>query len=346
MKKIISPFAFAGRLFVFTMLIIMTGCGGGDDSDGNADNNVLSGDFTPCWGVPQGPSIPPARGRVLIASSSNGVDFQRLTDPKLALVIDRAGVPDAVVLANGRILLYFVAGCKYYDGVEHNVDEIAVGVSDDNGTSWIFKNVNFTGIPGDLTRAVDPNVVLMPSGELSLFGTMWAGNDPEPRIYSFLSKDGGFTYAFKGLRYDPDACPSEGVFDPENYRFSDSNWQILTGGACGHALSTDGGNTFANLGVFSNMFVTHEVAVTDTPGAYRAYVLGSGALAIRSFRSDAAPWTAWTLEPGERLMLNTAAGMESCELGFPTVVKTAGQGYFMFYQTLIPGCACGGGSSQ
>jgi hypothetical protein len=346
MRKINFLVGFRGRLFAFIMLIIMTGCSGGNDNGDNGDSGVLTSDFTPCWGVQQGPSIRPAQCRVLIATSANGIDFQRLADPKQALVIDRVGVPDAVVLASGRILLYFVAGCKYYEGAEHNVDEIAVAVSDDNASSWVFKNVNFSGIPGNLSRAVDPNVVLMPSGELSLFGTMWLDNDPKPRIYSFLSKDGGFTYAFQGLRYDPDACPVDGVLDPENYRFSDANWQIFTGGPCGHALSTDGGNTFTNLGSFSNMFVTHEVAVTDTPGAYRAYVLGSGGLAIRSLRSDAAPWSAWTPEDGERLTLSTASAMESCELGFPTVIKTPSHGYFMFYQTTIPGYACGGGSKR
>lgn len=345
MKKNTFPFSLNRKFFAFVVMIIMAGCGGGDDSGDNGDSGVLTSDFTPCWGAPQGTSIPPARSRVLIATSANGVDFQRLADQKQALVLDRAGVPDALVLPNGRILLYFVAGCKYYDGAEHNVDEIAVAVSDTDAASWVFKNVSFTGIPGNLIRPVDPNVVLMPSGELSLFGTMWIENDPKPRIYSFLSNDGGFTYAFQGLRYDPDACPVDGVFDPENYRFSDTNWQIFTGGACGHALSTDGGNTFTNLGVFSNMFVTHEIAVTDTPGVYRAYVLGSGGLAIRSFRSAAAPWTAWTLEDGERLTMNTASGMESCELGFPTVVKTSRLGYLMFYQTLIPGIGCQGGNN-
>jgi hypothetical protein len=99
------------------------------------------------------------------------------------------------------------------------------------------------------------------------------------------------------------------------------------------------------LGSFSNMYVTHEIAVTDTPGAYRAYVLGAGGLAIRSFRSDAAPWSVWTLETGERLTLGTTAGMESCVLGFPTVVKTANQGYLMFYQAVIPGVGCEGGNN-
>ncbi len=318
-------------LLALALLIAMAGIGEGD---------VLTNDFTPCWGAPQGPAITPAVGRALIATSSNGMDFQRPTDPELALVVDRIGVPDAVVLPSGRILLYFVAGCKYYDGAEHKTDEIAVGVSDTNGSDWVFKNVEFTGVPGDLSRAVDPNVVLLPGGELSLFGTMWVEHDSRSRIYSFLSTDGGFTYAFNGLRYDPAGSP-DGVLDPENYRFSDTSWEILTGGECGHGLSTDGGNTFTCLGRFTDAAVVHEVSVTDFPGTYRAYSPGDGR-AIKSYHADTAPWTTWTQEPGERLTLDTTSTMESCEVVFPTVVKTASAGYLMFYQTTIPGCSCPG----
>ena len=325
--------AWGGPLrLAFAMLIAMAGLGEGD---------VLTDDFTPCWGAPQGPAITPAIGRALIATSSNGMDFQRPADPELALVVDRIGVPDAVVLPNGRILLYFVAGCKYYDGAEHQTDEIAVAVSDDNASSWVFRNVEFTGVPGNLSRAVDPNVVLLPGGELSLFGTMWVDHESRPRIYSFLSTDGGFTYAFNGLRYDPAGSP-DGVLDPENYRFSDTSWQILTGGDCGHALSTDGGNTFTCLGRFPDSAVVHDVSVTDSPGSYRAYTPGVGGLAIKSYQSETAPWTTWTQEPGERLTLDTSSTTESCEVVFPTVIKTVNLGYLMFYQTTIPGCSCPG----
>jgi len=326
-----SRVACSGALLLaFSALIAAVGHGAGD---------VLTGDFTPCWGAPQGAAITPAIGRALIATSSNGMDFQRPTDPELALVVDRIGVPDAVVLPSGRILLYFVAGCKYYGGAEHKADEIAVGVSDNNGLDWVFKNVEFTGVPGNLSRAVDPNVVLLHGGELSLFGTMWVNHESRPRIYSFLSTDGGFTYAFNGLRYDP-AGSTDGILDPENYRFSDTSWQILTGGDCGHALSTDGGNTFSCLGRFFEGYVPREVSVTGAPGSFRAYAPAPGSLAIASFRSDAAPWTTWTLEEGDRLALSTTSTMESCEVVFPTVVKTASLGYLMLYQTTIPGCSC------
>lgn len=303
---------------------------------------VLTDDFTPCWGPPQGPTDTPSRGRVLMAHSRDGLSFQRPADPELALVVDRVGVPDAVLLPSGRILLYFVAGCKYYEGAEHKVDEIAVGVSDNKGFTWVFKNVEFTGIPVGLSRPVDPNVILMPNGKLSLFTTMWDSPPggpavPPARTYSFLSTDGGFTYTFRGLRYAPGH--PDGVLDPENYRFSNTIWQILTGGPFGHGLSIDGGETFRSLGSFSETSVVHEVSITETPGTYRAYALGAGGLAISSFRSSAAPWTEWIPEEGNRLEL-TPSPMESCELAFPTVVKLAKHRYLMMYQTVIPGCSC------
>jgi hypothetical protein len=343
-KAIISNLALA-LLLAFVTLIAMVGFGQAyGQRYGQAA--VLNSDFTPCWGAPHGQTDPPSRSRVLIAHSRDGMSFQRPGNPNLALVVDRAGVPDAVVLRSGRILLYFVAGCKYHDDRENKVDEIAVGVSDNNGSSWVFKNVQFTGIPWDLTRPVDPNVVLMPNGDLILFGTMWVGRrQHQPplrkgRIYSFLSRDGGFTYAFQGLRYDPPGGPPDGVFDPENYRFSDTNWQIHSGGPVGYGLSTDGGKTFTSLGQFSPTYVLHDVTVTGEPGVYRAYTPSPGGVAIRSFRSDAEPWRKWRLDPGDRLTLDPTSGVESCEVVFPTVVKLAKHEYLMMYQTVIPGCSC------
>lgn len=97
------------------------------------------------------------------------------------------------------------------------------------------------------------------------------------------------------------------------------------------------------LGRFPDSAVVHDVSVTDFPGSYRAYTPGVGGLAIKSYHSDTAPWTTWTQEPGERLTLDTSSTMESCEVVFPTVVKTTSLGYLMLYQTTIPGCSCPGG---
>ena len=273
-----------------------------------------------------------------MAYSTNGLDFQRPANSNDGILVDRAGVPDAVLLPNGRILVYFVDGCR---PPEETGSTTAVAVSDKQGTpgSWVFKNVRFTNIPsGYGPYPYDPNVVLLPDGTLRIFAT-----DPRPAAdgsmkqgaYSFHSTDGGFTYSFEGLRYDD-------IVDPENYRFSDSNWQIFTGGPNGHALSTDGGNTFNTVGWFQSpeyQGVVHEIAATEKPGEYRAYV--STQTGIKSFYSASAPWTSWTEEPGYRLQVDSTTGLESCEFSFPTVLKLGPGNYLMVYLTVFPGCGCG-----
>jgi len=92
-------------------------------------------------------------------------------------------------------------------------------------------------------------------------------------------------------------------------------------------------------GLFSETSIPQEVSVTDTPGTFRVYA--PSAFAITSFRSSAAPWTVWTPEEGNRLEF-TPSPTESCNLGFPTVVKLAKHRYLMMYQTIIPGCNCTG----
>jgi hypothetical protein len=302
---------------------------------------ALTGDFTPCWGRPSGEATTPRRGRALMAYSSDGINFHRPQNPNDGILVDGAGVPDAVVLPNGRILVYYVPGCRDYNGTrDYNDVKIAVAVSDRQGVtgSWIFKDVQFTGIPeseGLTGVSVDPNVVLLPDGNLRLFVTMWkrVNGAEQNGAYSFSSKDGGFTYSYEGFRYGD-------ILDPENYRFSDSNWQIITGGPQGYAISTDGGNVFTSRGQFSPVFenVVHDIAVTEKPGEYRAYAITPTGL--KSYLSTSAPWTTWTEEPGYRLQLDPATGLESCNLSFPTVVKIGPGNYLMVYLAIFPGCGC------
>ncbi len=301
----------------------------------------LVNDFTPCTGAPSGQATTPGAGRALLAYSPNGFDFHRPADPLDGLLVDRAGVTDGVVLPNGRILIYFVDGCRPYDGTQPGRSAVSVAVSDGHGVpgSWIFKNVQFIGVPPEERfgySIVDPNVVLLPDGSLRIFATMFRPGENGTALngaYSFHSGDGGFTYSFEGLRYDD-------ILDPENYRFTDTNWQIFTGGPKGLAMSTDGGNTFLTLGAFPlSKGAVHEIAVTDKPGEYRAYLTGPEG--IQSFLSTSAPWTTWTEEPGFRLQVDSSTGLESCELAFPTVLRLGPSNYLMVYLASIPGCACG-----
>ena len=298
----------------------------------------LVSDFTPCVGAASGKVSTPESGRALIAYSTNGIDFQRPANASDGILVDRAGVPDGVVLPSGRILVYYVNGCGKNDPANTG---IAVAASDQQGAqgSWVLKHVRYLNVPnGYGPMPFDPNVVLLSDGNLRMFTTMFGcvNGSPEAQTHSFLSTDGGFTFAYEGLRY-------EGMLDPENYRFSDTNWQIITGSPgtrpIGWAMSTDGGNTFQALGAFPNLDGNpQEVAVSDEPDKYRVYV--GTRTGIKSYQSVGAPWTTWAEEPGYRLQVDTTAGLESCEVSFPTVLKLGPVKYLMVYLSIIPGCAC------
>ncbi len=302
----------------------------------------LVSDFTPCEGAPSGKVATPQAGRVLIAHSTDGIHFKRPKNAEDAFLMDRVGVPDGVVLPSGRILFYFVDGCR--PGEDPNNTGIGVAISDQHGApkSWSFRHVKTSTLPNDeYSGAFDPNVVLLPDGSILMFATAMrtkpTGNQEIFTTHSFRSTDGGVTFEYEGLRY-------EGVLDPENYRFSDKNWQIITADPnhrqIGWAMSTDDGNTFKSIGAFPGGGYPWEIAAMDKPGAYRVYV-GATGQDITSFYSDAAPWTTWTKDPGYRLQLDTTTGLESCGIAAPVVLKLAPGNYLMFYLTTIPGCSCG-----
>jgi hypothetical protein len=323
------------------LVLALAGCQASDGDNSNPPSQGLTSDFMPCVGAPSGQVTTPEAGRALMAYSTNGLDFRRPANASDGILTDRVGVPDGVVLPSGRIMIYFVNGCRKTDLANTGT---AVAVSDQHGApgSWIFKYVKYLNLPdGYGPMPFDPNVVLLPDGNLRMFTTMVRlkpeGDQEQMTTHSFRSTDGGFTFTYEGLRY-------EGILDPENYRFSDTNWQIITGSLptnpVGWAMSTDGGTTFRTLGMFPNPEgAPHEIAVTDEPDKYRVYV--STPSGITSYQSVTAPWTIWAPEPGYRLQVDTTTGLESCELSFPTVLKLGPGNYLMVYLTRIPGCGCG-----
>ncbi len=297
--------------------------------------NPLLSDFQTCSGKPSNP-IGIQDRRLLIATSPDGINFSR-TNTVLA---DNSSVPDAIVLPSGRMLVYYVTSCKITSSQNSDLNEIVAAVSDNNGNSWAYKNVTFNGVPSGSTPPVDPNVVLKPDGSLRLFATI----DPDvmgtqkARTYSFISTDGGFTYNMEGERFSVSGMD---VLDPENFRFSDTNWKIYAGTR--HATSTDG-NTFTDQGTIcvatddlGRCFIVADI--TDFSSAaplYRMYVHGiiGTSEGIRSLTST--DTNTWTLEAGNRLTIDTSAGKEYMYVNFPTVGRLNNGTYIMIYETRIP----------
>lgn len=329
---------WARPMVVLGLLMWSAGCGGagGGSGDGGDDGgDTTTSDFTPCSGKPTNPTYVETL-RLMTATSPDGLAFTRTS----TILNDRASVPDAVVLPSGRILAYYVVACKIVGGAQETTNEIVAAVSDDDGTSWAYKDVTFNGVPAGATPPVDPNAVLKPDGNVRLFVTI----DPDPndvsvkaRTYSFLSTDGGFTYDIEGERF---AVAGADVLDPENYRFSDTSWKIWAGTR--YATSADG-NTFTDQGAINvalddqgNPFIVAEIAATADAGIYRMYVHCDLACAdgIRSLVSTNT--TDWTLEAGSRLTVDPSGGLESDGVKFPTVVRMSNGTYLMVYQTTIP----------
>jgi hypothetical protein len=326
---------------------------------GGGTSTTLQGDWVPCGppgGAAEGPGedvIQPSRSRVLIARSRDGLHFERPSTDAGRLLLDQADIPDAVVLPSGRVLVYFMAGCRDYTpfgGARTMSDNIAVAVSDGGGAagSWVFKDVSFDNESHGLERPFDPNIVLWkPDQNLLRMFVSQAAAGPSIATYSYTSTD-GFTFTYEGKRYDPG--PPDGIIDPETFRFDDTHWYIFSGGPNGFATSSDDGATFTRQGYFSDLVtnfagyggVPHDVAVTDIAGTYRAFasvfrpsLMMSG---IDSLRSTASPWTSWEWEGP---VLDVVAGTEACDLTFPTVVRLADDDWLMFYRTTIPNCECG-----
>jgi hypothetical protein len=293
---------------------------------------TLENDFQPWSGRGRTQTFP-ATQRLLLATSDDGLNFTR----KNVILSDCATVPDAVVLNNGRVLVYYVAESIIENGIEiSSYNKIVVAVSDDNGNTWSYKKVKFNGVPSGATDPVDPNVVLMPDGSLRLFTTIDPAGPQLAHTYSFVSTDNGFTYTLEGERF---SVSGQVVLDPEVFRFSDSNWQIWAGTR--HAISSDG-NTFTDQGIVNlggEQYPRVIADVTDfstTTPLYRMYTHSGnpqGGTDIKSLTSTDS--NNWVLE-GTRLTLDTSTGLESDILFFPTVVRLKNGKYLMVYETTIP----------
>jgi hypothetical protein len=329
-------------------------------SQAGSGTTPLTSDWVPCGppgGAVGGPGEDveqPSRTRVLITRSRDGLHFERPSTDAERFLVDGADVPDAVVLPSGRVLVYFMAGCRDYapsGGSKTTKDAIAVAVSDAGGAagSWVFKDVSFDNAAHGLDRPFDPNIVLWkPEQNLLRIFVSQAAGGPSIATHSYTSSD-GFTFTYEGKRYDPG--PPDGIVDPENFRFDDTHWYIICGVPEGFATSSDDGATFTGQRGFSDHVtnvtgyggIPNEVAVTNTPGMYRVFAGASrattGMAGIDSLRSTASPWTSWEWEGP---VLDVAGGIESCEVRFPTVVRLAADDWLMFYGTTIPNCDCGG----
>lgn len=155
----------------------------------NSGNDIVFGQISRPSGLPQTgyTSDGPGPRRILLASSTDGVTFTRLSK----LVSDQANTPNMIVRSNGKILIYYTAydidaSASSSDG--HNQDAIAVAVSDDQGTSWTHYCVGMAGF-GSHAPIGDPDIIRLSDGTYRMYVTN-GGSNNTINIYSATSTDG------------------------------------------------------------------------------------------------------------------------------------------------------------
>lgn len=303
--------------------------------------NQIIPDFEPCIG--SGGSSGLNNYRLLLATSADGTHWTR-TGMVLA---DRASVADALVLQNGRILIYYVAGCIQVNGNELASNHIKLAISDDKGISWYYKNVVFNNLPPQGTLPVDPNVVLLDNGNINMLVTI----DPDqtgnmkPCTYSALSTDGGFTFSLSNNAVF--SIQNTDILDPENFRFGNQDWKLWTGGIPGQnilGVSVNEAISFSDQGTFcaavntdipNECYITADVIKFDS-NSYKMYAFGvspTGKL-IKSLSSP--DGNTWTLDTNINLSVLNTSGYEYLDVWAPAVAKINTDTFLMIYETNIP----------
>ncbi len=299
-----------------------------------SDFQLPTSDFTPCSGynatTPDGKpqqGLGPWASRLMLAFSDDGLNFPRANQ----ILADQADVPDTLVTGDGEIRVYFIIMCP-----EEVRNKVVVALSRD-AVSWTYKKTTINGLEGLIPAAVDPTVERTPDGKYRLYFTSapQEGGFEGARSYSAISEDG---YTF--TREDGERFAQEGGMAlAPNVLLIGGTWHYFAGGVPGsnyHATSTDGLNfTRADNFMIENILMANGLAVD---GGYRYYGFVQRRDApsyIRSlFTTDG---VTWTVDPGNRLELDTSNGLESGGVKDPGVTRLPDGRYLMIYSTIIQG---------
>ena len=294
------------------------------------ESPTLVSDFTPPNGAGDHEGIEgPWARRLFGATSEDGLTWTKTN----VLITDQADVADLAVDDEGRLYLYYYG---WTVGDKENLP--AMAISDDNGLTWTFKNMQFEGFPnrGDVS---DPNVVY-DNGIFQLYGS--TRDNGQTYILHGESTD-GINFTYKGIAFQPEEG-SAGV--AAAYKTEDG-WQLLSLASLGFNDGAETGKiwqTFSEDGtsfelIDTSLFNDGKNAyfhgnVTPFEDGYRLYVFSDQSEGIRSYFST--DGNEWELEDGFRLTVDEKSGLESGFLGDPDVVQLKDGTYFMAYSTLIP----------
>jgi len=284
--------------------------------------------FTPCSGDNLWrPSEPgPWRMRLMIAYSNDSLNFTHANQ----VLISQADVPNVITTPDGEVRVYFICFCP-----EKVRNKLVVAISRDT-INWTYRKVNDENT-GELPFTVDPTVELLPEGRYRLYFTSVPGKTDQQggnmRSYSAISDD-GFVFTLEAdVRF---TLTGQDVLDPSVLLIGQT-WHYFAGGSPDwnyHATSTDGLNfTCQDNFMLENILMSNSLAVD---GGYRYYgfVQDQGAMNIRSLFTPEG--VNWIVDPGNRLGLEAANGLEVIGVKDPSVTRRTDGRYLMIYSTFNP----------
>ncbi|NJD11394.1 MAG: hypothetical protein FIB01_13470 [Gemmatimonadetes bacterium] len=213
----------------------------------------------PVPGTPVNDPSGPYYHQVVVARTADGITIH---DPKQ--VLEHASVPDAVRLADGRVLVYYVNGAR--------------------GAVWVAELTADTArvpqpiVVGDVIEPggiVDPDAFLLPDGSVRLYylnGFGPPGSGAERAICAADSRDG---VHFAAGRVALPMQSTELLTDPSVVRLGDGSWRMASslGQRSILARSADG-LSFTRTGSFENGGVP-ELGLAPA-GRLRIYVCAQG----------------------------------------------------------------------
>lgn len=284
---------------------------------------VVSATYVPPTGADESSGVEtPGRRRVMTATSKDGLTFSRTNE----IVTDQANVPDFLMTDDGTLYLYFSG---WTVGTKNNA--MGVAVSKDQGDTWTFHNVEFSGA-NDMAHSGDPDIVLLDDGTFRMYSTSGIPGKRETAIYYSEGAD-GIRFATNGVAFQADPP----ALDSNTYLIGDI-WHMMT--LSGQTTETyeatsKDGMTFAKSSRVQYKVGREDMVmsnVIEIDGGYRMY--GFTRTDIRSYFSK--DGTTWTADPGVRLALDTSSGLESEYVKDPSVIRLKDGTYLMAYVTQIP----------
>jgi hypothetical protein len=157
---------------------------------------------------------------VFSAVSSDGLGFEKegiRIDPLLMPDGGWASVPDAIVLPDGRVRIYYVS-----NGVDVGHGIVSAVSSD---------GLKFTREETRLTGFVDPSVIILPDGRYLMLavampnGPVGKLTSDQPGIYSFVSDD-GINFSGKSLAFTGDGNIDPAVVATGEWTFRVYYWNM------------------------------------------------------------------------------------------------------------------------